>query len=171
MSRSNYDKPFYVDVGTSIVAVRCASNHEAVYEYDFTQCPQIIKLTEDTCDRMNKEVEIYNSDNYAKLREALIKVKEWMEHRIATNGFEASATIPTVLEDVVLPALSAPYRNCDRLSADQCKQMFKSEMEVYLPQEITDNYREVARLTAYGVIDALFAPYTEEQKGDNDGSK
>lgn len=49
-----------------------------------------------------------------KLRESLTKVKEWMERRIATRGFEASATFPTMLEDVVLPALSAPARNCDR---------------------------------------------------------
>ena len=53
----------------------------------------------------------------AKLREALTKVKEWMERRIATCGFEFSATfptmLPTMLEDVVLPALAAPPRNCD----------------------------------------------------------
>lgn len=51
--------------------------------------------------------------NAAKMREALTKVKEWMERRIATRGFETSATFPTMLEDVVLPALSAPPRNCD----------------------------------------------------------
>jgi hypothetical protein len=49
----------------------------------------------------------------AKLREALTKVEKWMERRIVTCGFEFSATIPTMLEDVVLPALAAPPRNCD----------------------------------------------------------
>lgn len=34
MSRSNYDKPFYVDVGTSIAAVRCASNSDVLCRYD-----------------------------------------------------------------------------------------------------------------------------------------
>lgn len=58
MSRSNYDKPFYVDVGTSIVAIRCASNHDVLVRYDHARFPQSIKLTEDVCDRMNKEVEI-----------------------------------------------------------------------------------------------------------------
>lgn len=58
MSRSNYDKPFYVDVGTSIVAVRCASNHDVVLQYDHSRLPQMIQLAEDACDRMNKEVEI-----------------------------------------------------------------------------------------------------------------
>ena len=58
MSRSNYDKPFYVDVGTSIVAVRCASNHDVVLTYDHSLRPFVIKLAEDACDRMNKEAEI-----------------------------------------------------------------------------------------------------------------
>lgn len=58
MSRSNYDKPFYVDVGTSIVAVRCASNHDVILQYDHCWLPQSIKLAEEACDRMNKEAEI-----------------------------------------------------------------------------------------------------------------
>ena len=44
----------------------------------------------------------------AAVRKALTKVSEWMSHRIATGGFEASATIPTMLEGVVLPALAKP---------------------------------------------------------------
>jgi hypothetical protein len=58
MSRSNTDKPFYVDVGTSIVAVRCASNHDVVLEYDHSRHPFVIELAEKACDRMNKEAEI-----------------------------------------------------------------------------------------------------------------
>lgn len=58
MSRSNYDKPFYVDVGTSIVAIRCASNHDVVLEYDHARMPYAIELAENACDRMNKEAEI-----------------------------------------------------------------------------------------------------------------
>ena len=53
------------------------------------------------------------------MREALTKVSEWMAHRIATGGFEASPTIPTVLEDVVLPALARPARNCDVGTAEE----------------------------------------------------
>jgi len=63
--------------------------------------------------------------NAAKLREALTKVSEWMAHRIATGGFEASPTIPTVLEDVVLPALAAPPRNCDVGTADEQAKRFE----------------------------------------------
>ena len=58
MGRSNYDKPFYVDVGTSIVAVRCASNHDVVLEYDHARMPYAIELAEKACDRMNREAEI-----------------------------------------------------------------------------------------------------------------
>lgn len=58
MSRSNYDKPFYVDVGTSIVAVRCASNHDVVAKYDYIWCRDYLKMAEELCDRMNKEAEI-----------------------------------------------------------------------------------------------------------------
>lgn len=58
MSRSNYNKPFYVDIGTSIVAIRCASNGDIIFRYDHTKCPQVIQLAEDDCDRMNREVEI-----------------------------------------------------------------------------------------------------------------
>lgn len=58
MSRSNYDKPFYVDAGTSVVAVRCASNHDIILEYDCSRNPALVKRAEAVCDRMNKEAEI-----------------------------------------------------------------------------------------------------------------
>lgn len=59
------------------------------------------------------------ANNMAAMRKALTKVSEWMAHRIATGGFEASPTIPTVLEDVVLPALSAPPRECDMFADEK----------------------------------------------------
>jgi hypothetical protein len=58
MSRSNYDKPFYVDVGTSIVAIRCASNHDVLVQYDHMWHPHTLNLAREVCDRMNKEVEV-----------------------------------------------------------------------------------------------------------------
>lgn len=57
MSRSNYDKPFYVDVGTSIVAIRCASNHDIIVRYDYVLHPHTLNLAKEVCDRMNKEAE------------------------------------------------------------------------------------------------------------------
>ncbi|MBO7688414.1 MAG: hypothetical protein J6V72_18675 [Kiritimatiellae bacterium] len=59
MSRSNYDKPFYVDVGTSIAAVRCASNHDVVYWLDHVIRHSAIKDVEELCDRLNKEAELF----------------------------------------------------------------------------------------------------------------
>ena len=58
MSRSNSDKPFYVDVGTIFVAVRCASNHDVIVRYDHSWHPSSIELAKTVCDRMNKEAEI-----------------------------------------------------------------------------------------------------------------
>ena len=57
MSRSNCDKPFYVDVGTSIVAIRCASNHDIIVRYDHVLHPHTLNLAKEVCDRMNKEAE------------------------------------------------------------------------------------------------------------------
>ena len=58
MSRSNYDKPFYIDVGTSIVAIRCASNHDVVIQYDYAWSRDTLNLAKNICDRMNREAEI-----------------------------------------------------------------------------------------------------------------
>ena len=57
MSRSNYDKPFYVDVGTSIVSIRCASNHDIIVRYDHVLHPHTLNIAKEVCDRMNKEAE------------------------------------------------------------------------------------------------------------------
>lgn len=58
MSRSNCDKPFYVDVGTSIVAIRCASNRDVIVEYAYEIHSLILQFAKKLCDRMNKEAEI-----------------------------------------------------------------------------------------------------------------
>lgn len=58
MSRSNYNKPFYVDVGTSIVAIRCASNHDVIVRYDHVWKPFTFDLAKDICNRMNSEAKV-----------------------------------------------------------------------------------------------------------------
>ena len=58
MSRSNYDKPFYVDVGTSAVAIRCASNHDVVEQFDLEPHPYMLNNAKAICYRMNREAEI-----------------------------------------------------------------------------------------------------------------
>ena len=61
MSRSNYDKPFYVDFDKGIASIRCASNHDVLVQYDSMWPPKIFDLAKKVCDRMNKEVEISRS--------------------------------------------------------------------------------------------------------------
>lgn len=99
------------------------------------------------------------ANNVKAMREALEKIQ-----RLATSDRPADEV---EIANICRAALSAPPRNCDRLSADQCKKMFEHEMGIYFPKEATDRDREIARCTAYGVIDALYA----ERKGESDGSK
>lgn len=88
MSRSNYDKPFYVDVGTSIVAIRCASNHDIIMRYAIVVPQHTLKLAEDACDRMNKEAEIgrprRNCDVGAPEEQAK-RLSEWCSGRHCVN--------------------------------------------------------------------------------------
>ena len=100
------------------------------------------------------------ANNMAAMREALIKVKEWMEHRIATRGFEFSATFPTMLEDVVLPALSAPARNCDTPYNDRV------EMYGAFKDWCKAKGHTMEPMLAYDAFEWLLAPATE-QKGEN----
>lgn len=58
MSRSNFDKPFYVDVGTSCIAIRCASNHDVIRTFCLMALPHTLELAKEICDRMNKEAEV-----------------------------------------------------------------------------------------------------------------
>ena len=58
MSRRNTDKPFYVDVGTSIAAVRCQSNRDVLIRFDNSSRDKYgIKRANEICDRMNAEVD------------------------------------------------------------------------------------------------------------------
>lgn len=99
------------------------------------------------------------SGNAAEMREALVRVKRLFDGRLMWQPDIRKA------HEAVNAALSSPPRNCDRLSADQCKKMFEHEMGIHLPKEATDRDRDIVRLTAYGVIDALYA----ERKGEGDG--
>lgn len=86
MARSNYDKPFYVDVGTSIAAVRCASNRDVVCQRDHAWGdPSAIQYIKELCDRLNKEAELF----YSPRATVSLKARE---------------------------ALAAPVRNCDRFA-------------------------------------------------------
>ena len=63
MSQSNIDKPFYVDVGTSIAAVRCQSNRDVLYRFDHVSIGKAgIEMANNMCDRMNAEVDTFIAD-------------------------------------------------------------------------------------------------------------
>ena len=98
MSRSNLDKPFYVDVGTSIAAVRCQSNRDVLDRFDHVRLGKAgIEMAKKMCDRMNAEVDriVRQSEAYRRTAEDALK-------RLAL--FRDVASCPSrVLE-----------RNCDR---------------------------------------------------------
>lgn len=83
-------QPFYVDVGTSVVAIRCASNHDVIERYDHVRHPYTLKLAKDICDRMNKEVEICkprrNCDKYNTTQSATRKWAEMTGASIYAEG-------------------------------------------------------------------------------------
>lgn len=84
MSRSNHDKPFYVDVGTSIVAIRCASNHDVLVRYDYAWRPHTLNLAKEICDRMNRESEIgkpRRNCDVGTADEQCIRHTKWCESR------------------------------------------------------------------------------------------
>ena len=85
MSRSNYDKPFYVDIGTSMVAVRCASNHYVIAKYDYSWCRDFLKIAEELCDQMNNEAAIgrpsrpLRNCDVGDAEEQFARFKKWCE--------------------------------------------------------------------------------------------
>lgn len=131
MSRSNYDKPFYVDVGTSIVAIRCAYNHEVVVQYDYVWHPYTLELVKDVCDRMNENCEKFNAStgkeslqvgNTAKMREALSDACYAMFNFLKTQngGYEEI----TKALDKAKAALAEPPRNCDVGTAEEQEERY-----------------------------------------------
>ena len=77
MSRYSKDgKPFYVDVGTSVVAIRCASNHDVLGRYDHVWRPNTIEYAKFVCDRMNKEVAIEAAKIERIVRDAILSYEQ-----------------------------------------------------------------------------------------------
>ncbi len=104
MSRSNLDKPFYVDVGTSIAAVRCQSNRDVLDRFDHVRLGKYgIEMAEKMCDRMNAEVD------------ALIAEKDRQLKAISAEVDEARAEIERLkVEDARLRVLLSGADVADR---------------------------------------------------------
>ena len=84
MSRSNIDKPFFVDVGTSIAAVRCQSNMDVLDRFDHVMLGKAgIEMANNMCDRMNAEV-----DKFIAAKDAEIEnlKKENARLRVIVSG-------------------------------------------------------------------------------------
>ena len=92
-----FGAPFYVEVGTSIVAIRCASNHDVVWRADHSvHGKATVDWAESVCTRMNQEAHIRelsknvskNGADFgqlgdaAKLREALKHINDRLPHML-----------------------------------------------------------------------------------------
>lgn len=84
MSTSNCNKPFYVDVGTSIAAVRCQSNDDVLDRFDHDRMGKfVIEMAEQMCDRMNAEVDKFIAAKDAEIEELK---KENARLRVIVSG-------------------------------------------------------------------------------------
>lgn len=128
-----FGAPFYVEVGTSIVAIRCASNHDVVWRADHSvHGKATVDWAESVCTRMNQEahrrelskntskngVDFGQLGNAAKLREALERLREWAALDLNENTYieQKSGNYLKLIKGVLKianAAISAPPRNCD----------------------------------------------------------
>ena len=84
MSRSNIDKPFFVDVGTSIAAVRCQSNMDVLDRFDHVMLGKAgIEMANNMCDRMNAEVDKFIAAKDAEIEKLK---KENAQLRVIVSG-------------------------------------------------------------------------------------
>lgn len=130
-----HDKPFYVDVGSGVVSVRCSSDGDEIASYDIKPCG--VQVAGVLCDRLNDEFEKQNKaivadrDNW--MRQALAEderanaaeAAEWDGVKIRKSLQEIidiASPISTGDEDdpverialVAEKALDRLARNCDR---------------------------------------------------------
>ena len=130
MSRSNYDKPFYVDVGTSVVAIRCASNHDVVWSADFVNgTDAIIFLIENACDRMNKEFELYAKSKVAATKPTCswsVKDALAFANTLANHGWMSEANADAASSCIyalcrMLKVCGHDIEDCMKQMCDRCR--------------------------------------------------
>ena len=124
MSRSNYDKPFYVDVGTSIAAIRCASNHDIISETDHHGSKAWVNWVEDKCDRMNREFELYAKSKVESTQpksEWSVKDALTFASTLANHGWTQEANADTASSCIY--ALCRMLKGCGHAIEDCMKQM------------------------------------------------
>lgn len=93
-----FSAPFYVEVGTSIVAIRCASNHDVVWWADHSvHGKSTVDWAESVCTRMNQEAhkrecgESVTGSN--QLRDALDKARRFIDSSPLMSIVDDTGTI------------------------------------------------------------------------------
>jgi len=167
-----FGAPFYVEVGTSIVAIRCASNHDIVWRADHSvHGKATVDWAESVCTRMNQEAhrrelsknvskngaDFGQLGDAAKLREAMVEVLGYIEsfHKYITpdktKGLTTLFAVADTIRDKARAALAAPPRNCDKYATDI---------------EALDAYGDVPQEPiGKRIVEWLFAPATETEGG------
>ena len=117
--------PFYVDVGTSVVAVRCASNHDVIWRADHGLGGKSwIDEAKRICARMNEEAQ-HSVGNGAKMREALVNISKYAD---CAAMRQHDATTQHYIEQIrkwAEAALAEPPRNCDVGTTEEQEQRFE----------------------------------------------
>ena len=167
-----FGAPFYVEVGTSIVAIRCASNHDVVWRADHSvHGKSTVDWAESVCTRMNQEAHkremrdaVTNCNqfgNAAKLREALEYMFILIDGRHLVLECETTEEISGVQGKLAeaRAALAAPPRNCDRFAS------VEEAWDAY--DEWADSYRSQGKTEPLNEFGWLFALATEKEGGDD----
>lgn len=102
MSRSNTDKPFYVDVGTSIVAIRCQSNHDVIDRINYVRLGNVyIEMANNMCDRMNAEVDKVVAERDAENSKLRSLVKELTDELEKFHAWEEARALVDKASEVI----------------------------------------------------------------------
>jgi len=134
MSITGGGKPFYVDYGTSVVAIRCSSNHDVLFRWDTdTYRDWRIERAESICDRMNKEVYGHEAGNTNAMRKTLELCSKYMNEAVADKDFGDDVLFLVGCMKMCIAmmrhAMVEPSRNCDTAeSAEEITRRFRSEV-------------------------------------------
>lgn len=161
--------PFYVDVGTSIVAIRCTCNHEVVWSVDhgWSGKGQIDEARR-ICAIMN-DVTKHPIGNAAKLREAVVNISRYADCAAMRPNDAQTQEYIEQIRKWANAALAAPPRNCDMpLVVDGPADNNTDKAWLVFKKHNPDAYFDVSGLLR--CIDWILATATE-QKGATDGSK
>lgn len=84
MSINAKGKTFYCDYGTSIVAVRCGSDHEVVEQFNLNDSGKF--LAENMCKLLNREADALKAKARAEVRKEVVKACEDEVAKLPVGG-------------------------------------------------------------------------------------